>query len=73
MNPIVDGITRDYTDRLHVLKLDAGGDGRAAFEHYRMTGHPGYILFRADGTQVWRELGLKTRDELVQQIEAVLK
>jgi hypothetical protein len=73
MNPIVDGITQDYRGRLHVLKLNANGDGRAAFDYYRVTGHPSYILFRADGTKVWQELGLKTRDELVQQIEAVLK
>ena len=72
MNPIVDGITRDYIDRLDVRKLNAIGDGAAAFSYYRMTGHPSYILFRKDGVKVWQAIGLKTYDELAQQIKLLL-
>ena len=72
MNPIVDGITQDYTGKLAVMKLNANGDGKAAFDHYRMTGHPSYILFRKDGAKAWQDIGLKTREELATQIEAVL-
>ena len=72
MNPIVDGVSQDYKDKLDVRKLDANGEGKAAFDYYRMTGHPSYILFRKDGAKAWQDIGLKTRAELAKQIEAVL-
>ena len=72
MTPIVNGLTEAYTGRLEVMKLNAIGDGKEAFAYYRLTGHPSYILFSKDGAKVWTHMGLRTREEIVQQIESVL-
>ncbi len=72
MNPIVDGIAQEYQDKVDVRKLNAIGDGKAAFEYYRMRGHPSYVLFKPDGTRVWSDIGLRTREQVVEQLDVVL-
>lgn len=72
MNPIVDGIQQEANGRYEVIKLNALTEGKAAFAHYRMTGHPSYIVFRANGERVWSHVGLRTREELLAQLEKAL-
>jgi len=72
MNPIVDGIAQDYQGKVDVRKLNAIGNGEAAFEYYRMRGHPSYVLLKPDGTRVWSDIGLRTREQVVEQLEMAL-
>lgn len=72
MQPIVDGIKQTYQDRVAFFYFDATGDGKAAFEQYGLTGHPGYILLRKDGSVAWRFLGYRTPEQLAAEIERVL-
>ena len=73
MNPIVNGISQEYQGKVDVRRLNALGDGRAAFAYYRVPGHPAYVLLQPDGTRVWSDVGVKTREQLVAQLDAVLK
>jgi hypothetical protein len=72
MRPIVDAVKARYQDRVQFSYLDANGDGKAAFEKYEFVGHPGYILLRKDGAEVWRFLGYRTQAQFVAQIEKAL-
>jgi hypothetical protein len=73
MTPIVNGIAEEYEGRVDVRRLNAAGDGRAAFEHYRLRGHPAYVLLLPAGTQLWSDMGLKTRKEIAAQLDAALR
>ena len=70
MLPIVNGLTQDYTDKIAFIKLNANEAGKAAFAYYRLLGHPSYVILKPDGTKVWSYVGLRTRDEIAQQLDA---
>lgn len=72
MNPIVDGIAQEYLEKIDVRKLNVLNEGRAAFEYFRMTGHPGYVLLKPDGTRVWTQIGIVSREDMASQLDAVL-
>lgn len=72
MNPIVDGIAEEYSGKVDVRKLNALAEGRAAFEYFRMTGHPSYVLLKPDGARVWTQVGIVSRDDLTGRLESVL-
>jgi len=73
MNPIVNGIAQDYQGKVDVRRLNVIGDGKAAFEYFRMLGHPSYVLLKSDGTRAWSDVGLQTREQLAARLDAVLK
>jgi hypothetical protein len=73
MNPIVDGIAKQYQDRVDVRRLNAAREGRAAFESYRLPGHPAYVLLRPGGAPAWSGVGIKRADEITQQVDALLQ
>lgn len=72
MRPIVDEVRAQYQDRVEFRYLDANGDGRDAFRQYGLLGHPSYVLLRSDGSVAWRFLGIRTREQLIAEIEKVL-
>ena len=73
MRPIVNGITKDYADRIDVREYDALGDGKSTFESYRLQGHPSFVLTAAGGAVIWQHVGPRTRNELADAIDAALK
>jgi hypothetical protein len=72
MMPIVDGLKQDYNGRVEFLKLDATSDGKAAFDYFKLRGHPSYVLLKPDGMQVWSAVGLQTREKSAGQIDKAL-
>lgn len=73
MNPIVDGIQQEANGRYEVIKLNVLAEGKDAFAYYRLTGHPSYIVFTANGERAWSHVGLRTREELLAQLTNVAK
>ena len=71
MMPIVNGLAQEYKDKITFINLNANEDGKTAFVYYRLLGHPSYVLLKPDGTQVWSFVGLRTREELVRQLDAI--
>lgn len=58
MEPTVRGLEDFYSDQVTFLRLNARGDGQAAFEVGNLPGHPAYVLLLPDGTEVWRGFGI---------------
>ena len=71
MMPIVNGLAQEYKDKITFINLNENEDGKTAFVYYRLLGHPSYVLLKPDGTQVWSFVGLRTREELAQQLDAI--
>lgn len=74
MTPIVDGLTAQYLGQVVVVKLNAldGGTGQQAFEASGLPGHPGYVLLRPDGTELWRGYGQQTPAALDEALQSAL-
>jgi hypothetical protein len=72
MNPIVDGIAGQYEGRVDVRRLNAAREGRAAFEAYRLPGHPAYVLLRPGGARVWSDVGIQPAEAITRQLDALL-
>ena len=75
MTPIVDGLTAQYGGQVTVVKLNAldGGTGQQAFEVSALPGHPGYVLLRPDGTELWRGFGQQEPSALETALQAGLE
>lgn len=60
--PIVNGIEQDYGNRLRVVHLDARDpDNRAVAAQIGVQMTPTYVLFDAQGSEVWRSSGTVNR------------
>lgn len=60
--PIVNGIEQDYGTRLQVVHLDARNpDNRAVAAQIGVQMTPTYVLFDAQGKEVWRSSGTVNR------------
>ena len=73
MNPIVNGLAQDYDGKVNVLLLNALAEGQKAFDFFRMTGHPSYVLLAPDATQLWSGIGLVSRDELTTRLDRAVE
>ncbi len=74
MQPIVDGLQREFGERVAFRTFNAldGGQGQRAFEQLRLPGHPSYLIFRPDGSEAHRSFGLVDVDTLREAITSVL-
>ena len=62
--PIVNGIEQDYETRLQVVHLDArNADNRAIASQIGVQMTPTYVLFDAQGSEVWRAMGVFSRPQ----------
>ena len=58
MKPIVDGIEAQYKNRLVVIRLDIQSEtGRTLAPFYGFQYTPTFILFDAQGKELWRTIG----------------
>ena len=74
MEPVVDGLEKDFGEQVEFRRIDAGTqDGQAAFRAYGLRGHPGYVLINPGGDVLWAGLGEQTCKALKEQIDQVLK
>ena len=71
MQPIVNGLEEEYSE-IVFRRLNAGSDGAAAFEQLALRGHPAFLIFLPDGTEVFRSIGLQEEDNLREAIETVI-
>lgn len=66
MKPVVNGLEAEFSGTVLFLYVDAADDkiGLPAFQRLRLPGHPGYVIFRPDGTEVYRGLSILPADTL---------
>jgi len=74
MQPIVNGLQEKYGEQVDFLYLNAedGAEGQAAFDFYKIRGHPTLMLIQPDGAIAWSRIGATTREELEQAIGQIL-
>ena len=73
MQPIVDGLDSEYSDRIEFRSLDAFTDeGDQAFRAYNLPGHPSYIVLNPAGEVLWRGVGEQTSAQIKIQLDAAL-
>jgi hypothetical protein len=74
MQPIVDGLREQYGAQVDFRYHNAldGGEGQRAFAETGIRGHPGVVVFDAQGRETFRRLGLVDPDELAAAVEAAL-
>ncbi len=73
MQPIVDGLETTYGERLPFEQLNAATNGQPLFQHYRLRGHPAFVITDAQGEAVWQKMGQVPQETLESAIKEVLK
>jgi hypothetical protein len=69
VKPVVDGLSKQYADRVNFQVLDASeGAGKQAYESLMRPGHPSYVMLTPAGKQVYRSSGFKTEADIVKII-----
>ncbi len=69
MKPVVDGLAKELKDQLVVLRVDihtTGGRTLANEMGFEFT--PTFILFGADGVELWRQVGGLDVDRVRQSV-----
>ncbi len=70
MTPVVNGLRDEFNGRAAFVILNAAvGEGKDAFEAYKLLGHPSYVLLNPSGEVVWRAFGPQTEATLESAID----
>lgn len=72
MQPIVNGFEEEYSEHMAFIYLNANTDGQEIYESLSLIGHPAYVIFQPDGTEVFRTLGYQDESVLEEAIEAII-
>jgi thioredoxin-like negative regulator of GroEL len=74
MRPIVDGLKSEYGEQVSFVYLNAAdrAEGQSMFERLSLPGHPGSVIFTADGQEVYRGFGVVDESLLRERIEDVI-
>ena len=75
MQPIVDGLQGEYGDDVLFLDYDARDEveGKSYFDALGLRGHPALVLYDAEGTEVWRMVGVVEESDLRARLDSVLE
>ncbi len=58
MTPVGNGLRDDFDGRSAFVILNAAfGEGKDAFEAYKLPGHPSYVMLYPTGEVMWRAFG----------------
>jgi len=70
----VDGLEQKYGEQVAFQRLNVNNaEGKAALDHYRLRGHPAYVILDGKGKMRWSAVGQLSVDTLIQQVERVLE
>src|SRR5262245_38889808 len=73
MQPIVDGLERDYEGQIFVQRVNAyEGDGPAIMAAYQIKGHPTFLIIDRQGQEVNRLIGPQSPEKLAEALQPVL-
>lgn len=69
MQPIVDGLEREFSEQLAFEQRDANTEvGQASLRAYGLRAHPSYVTVAPDGQVLWQFTGPLSADALRQQV-----
>jgi len=70
MKPIVDGVEKQYTGRLRVIRVNIQETaGRELAVAYQFQYTPTFIFFDAQGKELWRSVGSLDQERLRQSMQ----
>ena len=70
--PIVNGLETEMAGELVVLKVDFYSEaGRALSAEYNGYATPTFILFDAEGQELWRQVGTIDGDRVMEMVEGL--
>ena len=73
MEPIVNGLEKEYEGRVAVRRIDANRDeGPKIVREHKILGHPTTILVDRNGKEQGRLLGPQEHEEIMALLEQVL-
>lgn len=73
MEPVVNGLEENYAEEVDFRRLNANDPaGRAAFDAYRLRGHPGYVILTPSGEVLWQAVGEVDGQFIDNQIQMAL-
>ena len=64
MRPIVDGLQAEFGERMVFVYSNALLEGKQALERLALPGHPSFVLFSSEQTEVYRTFGEFDDDRL---------
>ena len=74
MQPIVDGIEKEYDGKIAFDKVDANVEpGRTMLRSYGLRGHPSYAIVDPKGNLLWSTPGILSEDALKESINRFLQ
>jgi hypothetical protein len=69
----VNGLQSQFEGQVAFIILNAAfGEGKDAFEAYKLPGHPSYVLLNPSGEVVWRAFGPQTEATLKSALDDAL-
>lgn len=69
MKPVVDGLEKELSGRLTVIRVDIHTEtGREIARQYKFQYTPTFIMFDVDGNELWREVGSLNADRVRQLV-----
>lgn len=69
MKPVVDGLEKEMSDRLTVIRVDIHTKaGREIARQHEFQYTPTFILFDEDGNERWREVGSLNAERVRQSV-----
>lgn len=72
MKPIVDGIENEYQNQLIVQRVNIQDNaGKSLAQKYGFLATPTFILFDAEGKEVWRSIGNLSREKVKQFLDSI--
>ena len=73
MEPVVNGLEENYGEEVDFRRLNATDPaGRAAFDAYRLRGHPSYLILNPAGEVLWQAVGEVDGQIIDKQIQTAL-
>ncbi len=73
MTPVVNRLTERYQNQVDFRLLNAAvGEGKQAFEHYGLFGHPAYVILSPADDVIWQSFDPLPMETLVSAIDASL-
>lgn len=73
MEPVVNELEKTYQERIEFRRLEATGEGKAAFQAYHLSGHPSFVLLDPSGEVRWTGMGQQTRKTMVSALDSELE
>jgi thioredoxin-related protein len=72
IKPIVDGISEDYGDRLHVIRLNIqDASSQPLMQRYRFQYTPTFVMLDRDGSELWRSVGAIDPERVADTLEGL--